>query len=188
MLPTASRTFKTLLATALLSPIMALTAVGPQPGAQFPDPLSAPDQHGKPHTLIQVMGSKGAAVFFVRSADWCPFCKKQLVDANRRAAEFQMLGLNVISVSVDEVAEIANFATAQKITYTMLSDPKGDINLRLGIREHKYPVGSAAFGVPRPTLYILDRSGKIRLVYMEPSFLTRPNLSKVLADVKTLGL
>jgi peroxiredoxin len=181
-------TIKTLIIAALLSPILALAAAGPQPGKPFPDPLRAADQHGKTQSLTQLMGTKGAAVFFVRSADWCPFCKKQLIDANRRATEFQALGLNVISVSVDEVAEIATFAKAQTITYTMLSDPKGDINLRLGIRDQQYPVGSAAFGVPRPTLYVVDRSGKTRLAYMEPTFRTRPDLNKVLADVKALGL
>jgi peroxiredoxin len=188
MIPFAPRTFKTLLIAALLSPILALAAAGPQVGKPFPDPLHATDQHGKAQTLNQLLGAKGAAVFFVRSADWCPFCKKQLIDANQRAAEFKALGLNVISVSVDEVPEIANFATAQKITYTMLSDPRGDINLRLGIRDQQYPVGSAAFGVPRPTLYVVDRSGKTRLAYMEPTFRTRPDLNKVLAETKALGL
>jgi peroxiredoxin len=188
MIPSVPRTFKTLFMAALLSPMLALAAAGPQVGKPFPDPLRSADQHGKAQSLTQLMGAKGVAVFFVRSADWCPFCKKQLMDANQRTAEFKALGLNVVSVSVDEVAEIASFATAQKISYTMLSDPKGDINLRLGIRDMQYPVGSAAFGVPRPTLYVIDRSGKTRLAYMEPTFRTRPDLNKVLAEVKALGL
>jgi peroxiredoxin len=53
------------------------------------------------------------AIFFVRSADWCPFCQGQLVDANRHLAQFRALGLNVVSVSVDEVGEVAKFAGAQ---------------------------------------------------------------------------
>ena len=70
----------------------------------------------------------------------------------------------------------------------MLSDPEGAISLSLGIRDEQYPVGSAAFGVPRPTLYIVDRNGTIRLRYMEPTYRTRPDLEGVLRDVVALGL
>jgi peroxiredoxin len=134
------------------------------------------------------MGEKGVAVFFVRSADWCPFCKKQLVDVNKELARFRALGLNVVSVSVDQVPEIAAFAAEQRIGYTMLADPDGAVNLRLGIRDEQYPVGSAAFGVPRPTAYIIDRSGTIRARYMEPTFRTRPDPEKILSDAAALAL
>jgi peroxiredoxin len=161
---------------------------GPAVGTQFPRELSAPDQTGQRRTLDSVMGEKGVAIFFVRSADWCPFCQGQLVDANRHLAQFRALGINVVSISVDDVPEIAKFAAAQKIEYPMLADPSGDINLSLGIRDEQYPVGSAQFGVPRPTLYVVDRSGMIRLRYMEPTYRTRPYLDAVLRDTAALGL
>ena len=87
-----------------------------------------------------------------------------------------------------KASEIATFATAQKIEYAMLSDPAGAINRSLGIRDEQYPVGSAAFGVPRPTLYVLDRNGTIRLRYMEPTYRTRPDLEGVLRDVAAFSL
>jgi peroxiredoxin len=161
---------------------------GPAVGAHFPDALALPDQAGKAQSLQSVMGEKGVAVFFVRSADWCPFCKKQLVDVNKELARFRALGLNVVSVSVDQVPEIAAFAAEQRIGYTMLADPDGAVNLRLGIRDEQYPVGSAAFGVPRPTAYIIDRSGTIRARYMEPTFRTRPDPEKILSDAAALAL
>jgi peroxiredoxin len=161
---------------------------GPAVGAKFPHALAAADQSGSQQTLQSVMGEKGVAILFVRSADWCPFCKGQLVDANRHFARFQELGLNVVSVSVDEVPVIAAFAAEQKIEYVMLADPGGDINLSLGIRDEQYPVGTAQFGVPRPTLYVLDRSGTVRLRYMEPTYRTRPDLDAVLRDAAALGL
>jgi peroxiredoxin len=179
----------TLVVLTVLSAAAAIAAeLGPVVGATFPHELAAPDQSGKQQTLKSVMGEKGVAIFFVRSADWCPFCKGQLVDVNRHFARFQALGLNVVSVSVDEVAEIAAFAASQKIEYSMLADPDGAINLDLGIRDEQYPVGTAAFGVPRPTLYVLDGSGTIRLRYMEPTYRTRPDLELVLRDAAALGL
>ena len=183
------RSVRTLVVLAAFSASAAIAAEpGPAVGATFPHDLAAQDQSGRQRTLPSVMGEKGVAIFFVRSADWCPFCKGQLVDVNRHFAGFQALGLNVVSVSVDQVAKIAAFAAEQHIEYTMLADPEGAINLSLGIRDEQYPVGSAAFGVPRPTLYVLDRSGTIRLRYMEPTYRTRPDLDAVLRDAAALDL
>jgi peroxiredoxin len=179
---------------ALCSGVLAITAcgvaadLGPEVGSRFPHELQAPDQTGQHRTFESIMGDKGVAVLFVRSADWCPFCQGQLVDAQRHLAQFRALGINVVSISVDDVEEIAKFAAAQEISYPMLADPTGEINLGLGIRDEQYPVGSAQFGVPRPTLYVVDRAGTIRLRYMEPTYRTRPDLDGVLRDVAALDL
>jgi peroxiredoxin len=161
---------------------------GPSVGQRFPHTLAAPDQTGQSRSLETLMGEKGIAVLFVRSADWCPFCKAQLVDIKQHLGRFQGLGLNVVTVSVDGVPEVAAFAREQKIAYTMLADPNGEINESLGFRDPQYPVGSAAFGVPRPTLYIIDRAGTIRARYMEPTFRTRPDLEVVLREAAALNL
>lgn len=181
----------------LLAPIVLLTLSaasaedeipGPSVGETFPHSLAAPDQNGDMQTLANLYGEKGVAVFFVRSADWCPFCMRQLADVNSRLPEFEALGLDVVTVSVDEVPLIRKFADDQNVGYTMLADPKGDINAALGIRDEQYPVGSAQFGVPRPTLYIIDRSGTVRARYMEPTFRTRPDLDVVLTETEDLDL
>lgn len=174
---------------ALALPALAADDIpGPAVDTPFPHPLGAVDQHGRQQTLTSLMGDDGVALFFVRSADWCPYCKRQLVDVNERRHEFRELGINVVSISVDAVELVATFASQQGIGYTMLADPHGDINEALGIRDEQYPVGSAQFGVPRPTLYVLDRQGTIRLRYMEPTYRTRPDLDAVLEDIEALDL
>lgn len=172
----------------LAAPAAAQDVPGPDVGTPFPHPLRAPDQHGEHQTLSSLMGERGVALFFVRSADWCPICKGQLRDVNERVDEFRELGINVASISVDEVGLLAGFASSQGIRYTMLADPDGSINEALGIRDDQYPVGSAEYGVPRPTIYVLDRRGTIRQRYMEPTFRTRPDLDTVLADIRSLEL
>lgn len=164
------------------------TIPGPAVGDAFPHTLEARDQNGEARSLENLYGDKGVVVLFVRSADWCPYCRAQLAEVNTRLPEFAALGLNVVSISVDEVPLVKKFAEAGDIRYTMLADPAGAINESLGIRDPQYPVGSAAFGVPRPTLYIIDRSGTIRARYMEPTYRTRPDLDVVLREAKTLDL
>jgi peroxiredoxin len=159
-------------------------APGPAVGTKFDQPLALSDQDGKPQTLKKLLGAKGAAVFFVRSADWCPFCKAQLVDANRHLAQFQALGLNVVSVSMDEVDKMAAFHSEQKIGYTMLADSDGAIVEKLGIRDTQYADGSKAYGVARPMIFIIDPKLRITHKYAEQSYRNRPNLDAVISDLR----
>jgi hypothetical protein len=46
-----------------------LSKLGPQVGQRVPD-FSLSDQTGKLQTLQSIMGSKGAMLVFIRSADW----------------------------------------------------------------------------------------------------------------------
>lgn len=161
----------------------AWTAPGPAIGTVFPDVLNAPDQTGKMRTLEDLLGEKGAVIAFVRSADWCPFCMRQLADIQRRTPQFEQRGLAVVTVSVDTVELVKKFADAQHITYTMLADPTGKINEQLGIRDADYPVGTKAFGVPRPGIFVLDRNGMIIGKYFVQGYRERPDLDQVLADV-----
>jgi peroxiredoxin len=177
-----------LLLCAHVTAIRADEVPGPAVGERFPHELALSDQTGGQRTLESLMGEKGVALFFVRSADWCPYCQRQLAEVNERLAEFHALGLNPVSISVDEVSEIEAFAQDRGIRYVMLADPAGDINSSLGIRDEQYPVGSAAYGVPRPTLYLIDRSGTVRARYMEPTFRTRPDVDTVLKDAAALDL
>jgi cytochrome oxidase Cu insertion factor (SCO1/SenC/PrrC family) len=46
-----------------------VSKLGPQVGERVPD-FSLSDQAGKTWTLQSIMGSKGAMLVFIRSADW----------------------------------------------------------------------------------------------------------------------
>lgn len=178
--------FSTLLFSILIGATSAFSTAddsipGPAVGAEFPHSLNAPDQTGEAQSIDTLMGDKGLVIVFLRSADWCRFCKAQLVDLNERLAEFQALGLNIVSISVDGVDEIATFSEKRKIGFSMLADPDGDINRELGIRDSK--MGSS---VPRPILYVVDQSGTIQARYMDPTYRTRPDLDAVLSDVAAL--
>ena len=50
-------------------PRIDVSKLGPQVGERVPD-FRLNDQNGKTWTLQSVMGSKGAMLVFVRSADW----------------------------------------------------------------------------------------------------------------------
>ena len=52
---------------------------GLQPGVKAPA-IALRDQAGKERDFQSLAGPNGLLLLFFRSADWCPFCKGQLVD------------------------------------------------------------------------------------------------------------
>src|SRR4051812_39547515 len=47
------------------------------------------DQHGAVQTFETIRGPKGAMIVFYRSADWCTFCKSQLVEMEQSRADLK---------------------------------------------------------------------------------------------------
>ena len=75
-----------------------VSKLGPQVGEGVPD-FSLKDQAGKTWTRQSIMGPKGAMLVFVRSADWCPYCKTQLVDLQTGVQALRKQGLGVATIS-----------------------------------------------------------------------------------------
>lgn len=160
---------------------------GPSVGAAFGNPLSLEDQTGRKRSLADLSGTHGFTLVFVRSADWCPFCRRQLGELEKRAAAFREAGFPIVSVSVDTVALIQTFATAAHISYTMLADPTGKIAQDIGIRDPQYPVGSFAFGVPEPGIFVLAQDGTILAKFFVQGYKVRPDPDAVLTAVRALA-
>jgi peroxiredoxin len=161
---------------------------GPAIGTRFPTALNLPDQTGVQRDLAALQGANGTVVVFVRSADWCSFCMRQLADVNSRLGDFAALGLAVVSVSVDPVAEIAEFHGERKIGYTMLADTDGAVVQSLGIRDPAYGPDSEVFGVPQPVIFVLDRAQVVRAKFAERGYRNRPDLGRVLEELGRLKI
>jgi peroxiredoxin len=161
--------------------------LGPPIGLIAPDIGKRLDQAGTPRTLADVMGSKGLVLMFFRSTDWCPYCQAQLIDINSGAAEIEKRGYRIAALSYDSPETLKTFADKRQISFTFLSDPKSEIIDLYKLRDPQYPVGSRAYGVPKPIIFILDKGGVIRAKLYEESFKVRPPVSAVIGAIDALG-
>src|SRR5258705_853820 len=109
-----------------------VSKLGPRVGAAVPD-FSLPDQHGKTRTLQSVMGPKGAMIVFYRSADWCPYCKTQLLDLQGQYETLRKDGLGLAAISSDSQEILAAFSEQHGITFPLLSDVGSATIKRYGI-------------------------------------------------------
>jgi peroxiredoxin len=161
--------------------------LGPPVGTKAPDVGTRLDQTGKPRTLNDVMGPKGLVLMFFRSADWCPYCQAQLIDVNGGYGEIEKRGYRVAALSYDSPEILQTFTAKRHIAYTFLSDPKSEVIDLYKLRDPQYAPGSKAYGVPRPIIFILDKSGVIRAKLFEESFKVRPPVTAVISKLNELG-
>lgn len=185
-----------------------VSRLGPQVGQTVPD-FSLSDQNGKVWTRASIMGPKGALLLFYRSADWCPYCKTQLIDLQARLGELRAQGLGVAAISYDPVPTLAEFATRKQITFPLLSDAGSATIKAFGILNpmpemafgpdkdnpvvveelRKYVSGGRTnpswVGIAFPGTFILDAKGKVVSRFFEDYYVERATFSNIMLKLGT---
>ena len=184
--------------------------LGPQVGATVPD-FNLADQRGRKQTLRSVMGPKGAMIVFYRSADWCPYCKTQLLELQSQYDSLQKDGLGLVGISYDSQDILAAFSSQHGITFPLLSDVGSETIKRYGIlntvaEEGLGPNGNDPAviaqvklyvsanganerqrGIPFPGTFIVDRSGRVTARFFEDSYTVRNTVSNIRVRLNNLS-
>jgi peroxiredoxin len=179
-----------------------VSKLGPQVGTTVPD-FSLTDQRGKRQTLQSVMGPKGAMIVFYRSADWCPYCKTQLLELQSQYDTLRKDGLGLVGISYDSQDILAAFSEQHGITFPLLSDVGSETIKRYGIlntvaEEGLGPNGKdpdviaqvklyvsanganeRQHGIPFPGTFIVDRGGRVKARFFEDSYTVRNTVSNI---------
>jgi len=179
-----------------------VSKLGPQVGATVPD-FNLADQQGRKRTLQSVMGPKGAMIVFYRSADWCPYCKTQLLELQSQYDTLRKDGLGLVGISYDSREILAAFSQQHGITFPLLSDVGSDTITRYGIlntvaeeglgpngkdpdviaQVKRYVSANGANerqrGIPFPGTFIVDRGGRVKARFFEDSYTVRNTVSNI---------
>ena len=157
---------------------------GPEIGQMIPHELNVPEQNNNVQNFEDLIGKKGLVLFFVRSADWCPYCKIQLLDLNNRATEFTDLGYQIATVSYDDVEKLKAFDDRYQISFPMLSDKDSEIIKAFDLINPEYDQDHFAHGVPYPGVFVIYPDKTVGAKYFEDGYKERPDLEIVLQDLR----
>lgn len=159
--------------------------LGPKVGAKAPAfTVAAID--GKSHNLQAIAGDEGATLVFVRSADWCPFCKLQLKSLNEIAGDLDARGWPVTAISYDSTEVLDTFTKANSITYSLMSGSGSKAIDAFGLRNEAMN-GKARFeGIPHPIILFVARDGTVRAKLYEEAYQKRPTSELVMQTARTL--
>jgi peroxiredoxin len=180
-----------------------VSKLGPQVGERVPD-FSLKDQAGRTQTLQSIMGRRGAVLVFVRSTEWCPYCKTQLVELQGRAASLQSQGLGIAVISYDSQEVHARFSQQRGITFPLLADvgsetikrfgllnpvpamalgpDKDDPDVKALVQKYVSVVNPTArmVGIAFPGTFILDRQGRVTSRFFEDFYIERTTMANLM--------
>ena len=138
--------------------------VGPKVGTNVPE-ITVINYQGKSQKLADIYGKKGVVIVFFRSADWCPFCKKHLIELNAVAEQVEAAGYNMVGLSYDSKEVMASFAKMHNLQFDLLSDVDNQTIKSYGILNQEYKEGHRFYGIPYPGIVVITPDGKLQDKY-----------------------
>lgn len=137
----------------------------------------------EPQTLQMLGGEKGVVLVFFRSADWCPYCKRHLVEMNDWVIPLAAKGYKLAAVSYDDTTILDAFAKKNKLAFPLLSDKDVSTVKAYNVLNTSYKPGDDVYGIPYPGAYIVDAEGTITFKYFYEGYKKRVTLETITAGL-----
>ena len=124
--------------------------------------ISAKDQDGRPVTLEEYRGCKVVLYFYPK--DDTPGCTKEACAFRDNFPKFNIAGVEVLGVSIDEEGKHKKFAEKYQLPFRLVSDPAKKIVEAYGVWGQKKFMGREYMGTSRVT-YLINEEGIIEHVW-----------------------
>lgn len=161
-------------------------SIGPAIGSQAPDAEVALAS-GEVVELSGLSGEAGTAIAFVRSLDWCPYCKQQAMDLEAAKAPLEEAGWTLVGLSYDAPDILSGFAEEKALTYTLVSDEGSDAIRAFGLLNEEMREGSRYWGIPHPAIVFVRTDGTVAAVLREDGYKERPPVEVILETARDLS-
>jgi peroxiredoxin len=159
--------------------------VGPTVGDKAPS-LTVIDKNKKSVSIDDLTAEKGLIILFFRSADWCPFCKKHLIELQGYADKFKALGYGVAAISYDDTEILKSFSQKHSLTYPLLSDQLAATVKAYGVLNNDYKMGDETYGIPYPGVVIINPAGKVDHKYFFKGYRKRVKFVELYEQLNTV--
>src|SRR5579863_8751925 len=146
-----------------------------QVGDLAPD-FTLPAQSGALVSLGDFLG-KVAIVLYFYPKDHTAVCTAEACAFRDSYKVFRDAEAEVIGISSDTVVSHKQFATAQRLPFTLLSDVDGVIRKRYGV--------PTTFGLPGRVTYIIDRGGIVRHIFFS-QFTAEKHVAQALQTLQSI--
>jgi peroxiredoxin Q/BCP len=127
------------------------------PGDMAPD-FTLPTSDGSDLTLSSLRGKK--VILYAYPAAMTPGCTTQACDFRDSIVSLKGAGYQVIGISPDKPAKLAQFVERDAITFPLVSNPDKDVLEAYGAYGEKQLYGKTVTGVIRST-FVIGEDGKI---------------------------
>ncbi|CAM5740163.1 peroxiredoxin-like family protein [Mycolicibacterium aubagnense] len=172
------------------------------PGDTVPD-VQLLDVQGAPTTLAAELDGRPTVIVLYRGA-WCPYCNLALrAYQENLVPQLNQRGIPLLALSPQKPDGSLSTQEKNELTFTVLSDPSNQLATALGVltaptedaRTAQRTLGldltavnaDGGFGVPMPTVLIVDGASTIRWIDVHPNYTTRTEVADIVAAVDSLN-
>ncbi len=151
-------------------------------------------------SLKEILNGKPTVIVFYRGG-WCPYCVRQLADLAKTAPELEKMGFQIVGITPDTPEKINTSIEKGELPYAIYSDAKADAMKAFGVAfrlddetfttyKDKYGMnleersGETHHILPVPTVFLIDKRGKITFEYSNPDYSIRLKGSELLEAAK----
>jgi peroxiredoxin len=190
----------------LLSAAFTLNALAEEPkqaavGDRVPD-VTLRTAESTDLKLRDAVKSKPAVLIFYRGG-WCPFCTRHLMALAEVEKDLTAAGYQILAISPDQPAKLAETPDRDKLSYTLLSDSDVAAAKAFGITfkvpdelvtkyKTEYQIdlegasGKTHHLLPHPAVFIVDQAGIIRFAHVNPDYKVRLDPAEILKTVREM--
>jgi peroxiredoxin len=189
----------------LLRPIGQLVTSGAaenalKEGARAPD-FMLPDARGNAVRLSHLLEQGPVVITFYRG-QWCPYCHLTLRAYQQALPQLQAGRATLVAISPQMPDHSKALAEKLELTFALLSDRGNEVAREYGLvftidkavrRAHlrvgaDLPAfnGTDAWDLPMAGTFLIDRSGTVRLAFVDPDFTRRLDPSVIVARLNEL--
>jgi glutaredoxin-dependent peroxiredoxin len=154
-----------------------------QIGQKAPD-TSLVDYDRKATKLSTLRGKPTVVAFFPGA--FTGACQKEMCALRDGLERFKALNAHVVGISVDQPYSLKVFADQNQINFPLWSDFNREAVKAFDVQDMKWG-GGLLPGVAMRSVFVLDKDGVIRYVWVAPTQPTEPDYAAVEAAVKSLG-
>lgn len=173
------------------------TPMGLKVGDQAPA-FTGSDQNGKTLELKELI-KQGSVVLVFYRGEWCPYCNKQLSALTDSIPFITAKGARVIAVSPENAGNVSKTVAKTQAAYSILSDKNTKIMTDYKVvftldetttaKYKSYGIdlsernGTNGNNLPVPSVYIIDRKGKIIYSHVDADYTKRASVKDILSHL-----
>jgi len=155
---------------------------GPELGSKLPAMLVV-DQFGDKQVLSNAMREKGAVIVLFRSADWCPFCKRHLLELNDVVGKFKKKGYGVVGISYDSPQILRKFSQSKKLRFSLWSDQDVKTFKAFNVVNTDHEPTDRHYGIPFPGVIVVNEKNEVIHKYFFEGYKKRVKFKKLFKEL-----
>lgn len=155
---------------------------GPKVGDTAPD-FELPEASERIVRLSEEV-KRGAVVLVFYPTDWGLICTLEMKAFHEIQTDLERAGAHILAVSVNTTTSHRAWKEQMDISWDLLSDVSGIVASRYGVL---IPDGRFLEGHAERSVFVIDRTGRVRFAWTAPDPSIQPNYDEILDTVRRLA-